>query len=237
MLRIAIVAVGCFLLLSTSGAFSDTTKVVLSTHTYCIPDTFDVLDQTTTSAVSIPKADKATGGSFQVALSAEYMNGHLPKYAIAHGDMPATMFLGVKRSSEYRISRSQSGKYHSDVLTLSGEYSGAGIEPIGAGSLTRVSSYSFPAPPIWHVLKEEPAPMAVIPDNVHEYHVAYCSRSGSSGSNCAFEIPYGEETLLKITTTENNLALKPQLIAEAHQILEAWQASCENQAQPFGAGL
>lgn len=227
MLRIVIVAVGCFLLLSTSGAFSGTTKILLSTHTYCIPDTFNVLDQTTKSAVSIPGADTATGGSFQVALSAKYINERLPEYETEHGDLPAIGFLGVKRSTEHRISRSQSGHFHSDVLTLSGEYSGAGTEPVGFGSLTRVSSYNFPDPPIWHVLNKEPGPGATIPGDVHEYHVAYCSRSGSSGSTCEFEISYGEETLLKITTTENNLTLKPQLIAEAHQILEEWQANCE----------
>lgn len=231
MLRIMIIATGCILLLSTSGAFSSTTKVSLSSHSYCIPDTFSVLDQTTKPAVSIARGDKSTGGSFQVAFSAEYINERLPEYATVHGDMPAIVFIGVRRSSEYRINRSQSGSVHADVLRLDGEYSDAGTQVVGSGGMIRVSSYDFPDPPIWHVLKQEPDPAARIPGNIHEYHVAYCSRSGTSSSNCEFEVPYDEETLLKITTTENNLHLKRQLIAEAHQILEEWRMNCPSRAK------
>ncbi len=228
MLRIAIVALGGVLLLSASGAFSDTAKVSLASHTYCIPSTFNLLDQTTKSAFDLSGGDKTSGGSFQIALPAEYINERLPEYEIAHGDMPATIFIGLKQTSEHRINHSQAAQLRSDLLRLKGDYANADIEPVGSGDLVRVTTYGLPNPPVWHVLKVEPRRDATIPDTIHDYHVAYCGRSGSSSSNCEFEIPYQGQTLLRIVTTENNLALKPQLITEANQILAEWQSNCSN---------
>ena len=207
----------------------------LNNTVFCIPqddENLSILDQSTGSVLQISGADTSaqeTGGSFQVTLSPKLVNHEITTYEVDDHGLLANLVINLKSLPESELIKSISGKSHENTLRLQGEYAESDFSRNKKSGHYRVSWSSAPPPyVIWHVLDRQPSPEQIAPSALNQYHIAYCSRAGGikgKASNCMFYERYND-FLLTITTSEDNLALKSELIAFSHKKLNEWIDSC-----------
>ena len=139
------------------------------------------------------------------------------------------MVINLKSLPESELKTTLSGKRHESILRLQEEYAGSNVSLDNLSGHYRVSWSAAPPPYIiWHVLDQEPSPELRVPSALSHYYIAYCSRAGGAqgeSSNCLFYERYNT-FLLTVTTSEENLALKPELISFARKKLNEWAGAC-----------
>lgn len=211
-------------------ANADVYQLRLGGNTFCIPSQYSLLDQTATPAVHIASVDsRRSAGSFQVVIPAEEVEASLPAYQKKHGTLPAILVVRLEALDPDTIVWRLQGERYADVLRLSEEFSNARVQTIENTDLFRVSDYPGPPFPIWRVLSRKPQPGAVVPSQWPEFLVAHCSRAGGNkgaSSNCEYSEAV-DDYWVTITTTENNLSLKPQITHYTELKLKEWQNLCE----------
>lgn len=231
--KLAVLAVsGLFATMFVLAPFSnaDAYQLRLGGDTFCIPDHYNLLDQTVAPALDIAGSDSLrVGGSFQVAIPAEEVEASLPTYQTTHGKLPATLVVRLEALDSDTIAWRLHGERHADVLHLLGEFSGATVQPIDHTGLFRVSDYPGPPFPIWKVLNREPEAGIDVPSEWKQFLVAHCSRAGGhkgGSSNCEYsEDIDGHWTT--VITTENNLLLKAQITQFTELKLRQWRDLCQ----------
>jgi hypothetical protein len=210
---------------------SDSREFALGSRTFCVPERYDVLDQISSPLLDIIGADSGIyGGSFQVDIEPEEVKASIPDYKINHGSLPATFFINLRLAPEGEMKRIVSAQSHSDILTLSGQYENAFFEYDEENDFYRVNGLSGTPPLlIWHVLSKKPDVNAVLPPDLQDYYVAYCSRSGGHNGNsstCNYLVNI-EEYLVEITSTENNLQNLNSLTQFTKSKIDSWEKNCE----------
>ena len=210
----------------------DDYQISLKDKLFCIPkdrQNISILDQTNRSLFQLDSADAPSNGSFQVILSPLLVNNTIPDYEVDDGGMLANLTINLKTLSRYEMNRRLSGESHQDILRLQNEYEKSDVSFNKKNKTYRISWSQEPPPYIiWHVLNKAPSSELKIPEVLSDSYVAYCSRSGGmdgKGSNCNFYERY-DDYILTVTTSENNLALKKELILFSKNILKSWNDAC-----------
>jgi len=212
-----------------------THQIGLNNTVFCIPqdkENLSILDQSKGSLFKITGADTSAqekGGSFQVTLNPKLVKNNITAYKMDDHGLLANLVINLKSIPESELKKSLSGKTHENILKLQEEYADSNVSLDEASGHYRVSW--SPAPPpyvIWHVLDRKPNPALISPSALNQYYIAYCSRAGGvhgKASNCMFHERYNN-FLLTITTSEENLALKSELVSLSHKKLNEWMGLC-----------
>jgi hypothetical protein len=214
------------------GLDENSYQISLKDKVFCIPEdiqNISILDQTNRSLFQVDNADESGGGSFQVVLSPNLVKRSIPTYEIDDGGLLANLTINLKTLSSYELNRRLSGETHQDILRLQNEYEKSDVSYNKKDKTYRISWSQEPPPYIiWHVINKAPDSGLEIPEALSDYYVGYCSRAGGvdgKASNCNFYERY-DDYILTVSTSENNLALKKELILFSKNILESWSDAC-----------
>jgi hypothetical protein len=220
--------------LVSCGASVETNSIKLGDDTFCIPERYSTLDQTTGPMLNIAGTDADNyGGSFQVAIDPAEVKETIPTYFLTHGDLAASFFINIRPLPSEQLGNALNKQYHADALQLANDYEKAQVEHDINNNFYRVSTWEAPPPfVLWDVLTVKPSTSAVIPEHLKDYYLASCSRAGGTtgingtSSSCDYSIGV-DGHLVKIITTENNLLLKEKITSYAQSLLEVWRDNCE----------
>ena len=218
-------------------ALTDNKQVTLGNNTFCIPKKYDILDQTLGPVINIPGADTGSyGGSFQLSVDAPEVKESIAEYSTRHGSLYAALIVNVRQ--EGPSERPLSNDFYAEVLQLTRglthDYEHAYVHYDEKHKFYNVNFLGESPPPfrMWQVLKMKPHKKAIIPENLNDYHVAFCSGIGAVvgideiGTTCDYSLKI-DGYLVRLHTTGNNLHLKEKITAFVKNQLVLWRENCE----------